>query len=57
MGKVIERIALERGHEIVLKKVIQTKAAAFDELFKDYKGDWRCAEVDAGMALGKEVIE
>ena len=45
------------GDEIVLKKVIQTKAAAFDELFKDYKGDWRCAEVDAGMALGKEVIE
>ena len=45
------------GDEIVLKKVVQTKAAAFDELFKDYTGDWRCSELDAGMDLGKEGIE
>lgn len=45
------------GSEIVLKKLVQTKAAAFDELFQDYKGDWNCAELDAGEAIGKEVIE
>ena len=45
------------GSELILKKVAQTKAAAFDELFKEYKGDWRCAELDTGAAIGKEAIE
>ena len=45
------------GDEIVLKKIVQTKAAAFDELFKDYKGDWRCSELDSGAELGNEDIE
>lgn len=45
------------GNEIVLKKVAQTKAEAFDELFKDYKGDWRCSEVDSGTDLGNEGFE
>lgn len=45
------------GDEIVLKKLVQTKATAFEELFKDYKGDWRCSEIDSGADLGGEVIK
>ena len=45
------------GDEIVLKKVMQTKAVAFDELFKDYTGDWRCSELDSGVDLGNEGIK
>lgn len=50
-------IVTVNGDEIVLKKVVQTKAAAFNELFKDYKGDWRCSEMDCGADLGNEGIE
>lgn len=45
------------GNELILKKVVQTKAAAFDEFFKEYNGDWRCVELNNGDAIGKEVIE
>ncbi len=45
------------GSELILKKVVQTKAAVFDEFFKEYNGDWRCVEFNNGDAIGKEVIE
>jgi len=42
---------------ITLKKVPNSKAARFMELFGDYEGDWRCTEVDTGEPVGKEVIK
>jgi len=45
------------GEEIILKKVIQTKAEAFDETFSDYKGDWSCTEIGIGKVVGNEVFE
>lgn len=45
------------GEKIILKKLKQTKAEAFDELFKDYKGDWKCTEIPTSPAVGREVIE
>ena len=45
------------GEEIILKKVKQTKAEVFDDLFRDFKGNWHCKEINTGVNIGNEVIK
>ena len=42
---------------IMIKKVKQTKAEAFDDLFRDFKGNWHCKEINTGVNIGNEVIK
>ena len=45
------------GEEIILKKVKQTKAEAFDDLFSDFKDNWRRKEINTGANIGNEDIK
>ena len=41
---------------IITLKKIEKKYKSLDELFKDYTGNYKCAEHDTGKPYGKEVF-
>lgn len=45
------------GEEITIKKMEESKSARLARRFEGYQGDYKCEEMDSGLAVGKEVLE
>lgn len=45
------------GEEITIKKMEESKSARLARRFEGYQGCCQCAEMDSGLAVGKEGLE